>query len=212
MNICSVNLQTEIDLLKKVFIDLNQYPAQLVNRTISATLSPQPKPLKHEAAPVRISIPYIGKPSHQISRLLKQQAGIECTVSTSTTLNNLLQANGRNQDNKTNNPKGVIYKIQCDCGDSYIGETMRPINTRVREHKSSKEKSDNKSAISDHIQANPNHNIQWTDVTILARNQNDFTKRKLTEAIHIKRYNPSINRDTGYQLSSAYDQLIYQTQ
>ena len=213
MNICSDNLKSEINHLKAVFVGQNHYPHQLVNRTISATLSPSPKTVKYEAAPIRISIPYIGKPSHQISRLLKRQVGIDTTFSTSTTLNNLLKANGRNQgNNKHINPKGVVYKVDCDCGESYIGETSRPISTRIKEHKTSTEKSDNKSAISDHILAHPHHKIQWTETTLLARNQTDFTKRKLTEAIHIKRYKPSINRDQGYHIPSAYDHIINQSQ
>ena len=102
-------------------------------------------------------------------------------------------------------------KVDCDCGESYIGETSRPISTRIKEHKTSTEKSDNKSAISDHILAHPHHKIQWTETTLLARNQTDFTKRKLTEAIHIKRYKPSINRDQGYHIPSAYDHIINQS-
>ena len=211
-NICTTNLEEEINHLKEVFVELNHYPSQLVNRTIAATLSPpSTKPPRPESAPVKISIPYIGKPSHQISRLLKQQAGIDTTFSTSSTINNLLQANGRKQpDTKKNNPKGVIYKIDCNCGQSYIGETSRPVNTRIKEHQTSTTKLDNKSAISEHIQANPNHQIKWTDFTILAKHQSDFTKRKLTEAINIKRYRPLINRDSGYFIHNAYDELINQ--
>ena len=28
----------------------------------------------------------------------------------------------------------MIYKISCDCGDHYIGETKRTLGTRVKEH------------------------------------------------------------------------------
>ncbi|XP_067650992.1 uncharacterized protein [Haliotis asinina] len=128
-------------------------------------------------------------------------------------LNNLLNANGRKQTTfNSNNPKCVIYKINCDCGQSYIGETSRPIKTQVKEHRTSVTNSDSKSAISDHIKENPNHQIEWSDITILANNQTDFTKRKLTEAIHIKRHKPTINRDRGYFIPSAYDALLYQAQ
>ena len=34
------------------------------------------------------------------------------------------------QEEKT----GVVYKISCDCGDHYIGETGRTPGTRVKEH------------------------------------------------------------------------------
>ncbi|XP_046583490.1 uncharacterized protein LOC124290731 [Haliotis rubra] len=209
-NICSTNLHDEINHLKEVFVSLNHYPPQLVNRTIAATLSPSTTKIPlPESAPIKISIPYIGKPSHQISRLLKQQAGIDTTFSTAATINNLLQANGRKYpQTKKPNPKGVIYKIDCNCGHSYIGETSRPVNTRIKEHQTSTIKSDQKSAISDHIATHPNHQINWTDFTILATNQSDFTKRKITEGINIKRYRPLINRDQGYFIPTAYNELI----
>jgi hypothetical protein len=33
--------------------------------------------------------------------------------------------------------KEVIYEIQCECGKSYIGETGRKLETRLKEHKAS---------------------------------------------------------------------------
>ncbi|XP_067660298.1 uncharacterized protein [Haliotis asinina] len=212
-NICSANLHDEIEHLRKVFVERNHYPPEIVNRTIEATLSTPTKRPKPASAPIKISIPYVGKTSHQISRILKQQANIDTTFSASPSLNNLLNANGRKQPTvNSNNPKCVIYKINCDCGQSYIGETSRPIKTRVKEHRTSVTNSDSKSAISDHIKKTPNHQIEWSDITILANNQTDFTKRKLTEAIHIKRQKPTINRDQGYFIPSAYDPLLYQAQ
>ncbi|XP_067654475.1 uncharacterized protein [Haliotis asinina] len=161
------------------------------------------------SAPIKISIPYIGKPSHQISRLLKQQAGIDTTFTTSVTINTLLQVNGRKRPQAIKpNPKDVIYKIDCNCGHSYIGETSRPVDTRIKEHQKSTINSDQKSAVSGHIAAHLDHQINWTDYTILSKNQSDFTKRKITEAINIKRYRPLIHRDQGYPIPTAYDELI----
>ncbi len=31
--------------------------------------------------------------------------------------------------------KGVIYRVQCECGSSYVGETGRTLETRLKEHK-----------------------------------------------------------------------------
>ncbi len=31
--------------------------------------------------------------------------------------------------------KGVIYRVQCECGSSYMGETGRTLETRLKEHK-----------------------------------------------------------------------------
>ncbi|XP_067656470.1 serine/threonine-protein phosphatase 6 regulatory ankyrin repeat subunit B-like [Haliotis asinina] len=150
----------------------NHHPPEIVNGTIEATLSTPTKRPKPESAPIKTSISYVGKISHQISRLLKQQANIDTTFSASPSLNNLLHANGRTQPTVNNdNPKYVIYKIYCDCGQSCIGETSRPLKTRVKEHRVSVTNSDSKSAISDHIKENPHHQTEWSDITILANNQ-----------------------------------------
>ncbi|XP_071092696.1 uncharacterized protein [Haliotis cracherodii] len=84
-----------------------------------------------------------------------------------------------------------IESIDCNCGQSDVGETSRPINTRIKEQKTSTIKSDSKSAISDHIINCPNHIINWDNVQILANNQHDFTKRKLTEAFVLQASNTS---------------------
>ena len=36
--------------------------------------------------------------------------------------------------NKINN-KNCIYFIPCECGEGYIGETKRPLEIRMKEHK-----------------------------------------------------------------------------
>jgi hypothetical protein len=37
----------------------------------------------------------------------------------------------------TESAKEVIYEIPCECGKSYIGETGRKLETRLKEHKAS---------------------------------------------------------------------------
>ncbi|XP_067671768.1 uncharacterized protein [Haliotis asinina] len=194
-------LLDEIDHPKRTFITLNGYPKQLVNETIATTLQHQndrlPKP---EPTPIRVNIPYQGKISHQISRLLRKTACVDATFYSDKTLKNILRANGRGGSDQTNpNPRGCIYKINCDCGSSYIGETCRPFNIRLKEHKTSV-----KSALSEHIVNYPNHSIDWKNTEILASNISDWRRRKLWEAINIRRLEPQINRDQGVYLPSAW--------
>ncbi|XP_046550408.1 uncharacterized protein LOC124260192 [Haliotis rubra] len=75
-NICSSNhdLEHELNHLQHVSTSLNKYPTNLVMRAISTTLHDKPKLTKPESTPIRITLPYIGKTSHQISRLLNHQA------------------------------------------------------------------------------------------------------------------------------------------
>ena len=205
-SICSPHhLHEELQHLKKTFITLNGYPKKLVENTIKTTLQQRDqRPPKPEPSPVRINIPYQGPISHHISRLLKKTASIDVTFTSEKTLKNLLKANGRGATQNDQNPKGCIYKIKCDCGDIYIGETGRPVETRLKEHKTSIKNSDMKSTLSEHLINKPNHSINWHETEILAVNIHDWRKRKLLEAINIKRINPQLNRDVGVFLPAAW--------
>ncbi|XP_064610883.1 uncharacterized protein LOC135475069 [Liolophura sinensis] len=212
--ICNSNLDEEIQHLRTVFTHLNGYPADQVNKTIQKysqrELNQQPR--VHVQGPgIRINLPYIGPTSHKIARLIKQSTGIETVFRSLTTLKTHLHATGKKTPTKPQPPKGVVYQLKCSCNNSYIGETGRPLQTRIKEHQSSVQKLDSKSAISDHIHENPSHNINWNTVRTLNMNQPHWKKRKLQEAIQIKRLKPSLNRDHGIYLPSAYDLLILQT-
>lgn len=112
---------------------------------------------------------------------------------------------------RTTLPKGVVYQVHCSCDVSYIGETLRRyVSVRMKENQRSVRNGDGQSAISEHIADNQDHHIDWTSTNILARHISHPTTRKYLEAINIRRYNPSINRDSGLYIHPAYDNLIKQ--
>ncbi|XP_067682659.1 uncharacterized protein [Haliotis asinina] len=157
-----------------------------------------------QTIPFTISIPYIGSTSHHICRLLKQQANIDATFQRGNTIQNLLQATGRLTASQKPEPAGVVFHTECDCSDSYVGETSRPLIHRLKEHQTSIRKQDSKSAIVDHIR---DHAINW-NIKILEKNQSHYKIRKLLEALHIMKIEPAINRDEGYQILLAYPHLF----
>ena len=201
-------LETELQHLRHTFIHYNQYPPSLVNNVINSTLRPPRKQPRQQSAPFIISLPYVNPVSHHIRRLLKKQANIDVVFQKGRSIQNLLKANGKPPSTSKQDPSGVVYHIPCECGDSYIGETSRPLQIRVKEHKTSVQNRDSKSAISDHIQVNPDHKILWNNLTILETNRHDFKIRKTLEAINIKRLNPSMNRDNGWLIPLPYHNLI----
>ena len=201
-------LNTELDHLRHAFTTYNQYPSSFVNHTINSTLNPTAKTPRQQSAPFTISIPFIGPTSHHIRRLLKQQANIDVTFQRGNTIQNLLQATGRPKTSQKQDPAGVVYQIDCDCGDTYVGETCRPFTHRLKEHQASVRKQDSKSAIADHIRDHPDHTINWNNIKILEKNKTDFKIRKLLEALHIKKIQPAINRDDGYHVPLAYHHLL----
>ena len=87
-----------------------------------------------------------------------------------------------------------------DCSDHYVGETARPLATREKEHMT---RSD--SAIHAHIQET-DHSFHTS--TILQTEQNNL-KRKVKEAIEIKKLNPNLNRDNEYVLAPIFNEILH---
>ena len=102
---------------------------------------------------------------------------------------------------------GVVYSIECsNCPKTYIGETGRPLKTRLKEHQKSAKVGDLKSALSQH-QLETGHRVNFEEVKVIQ--QVAFLKnRKVAEAIHIRTQKPALNRDQGYELPRIYDQIL----
>ena len=60
--------------------------------------------------------------------------------------------------------------------------------------------------VGDHCNAT-GHSVSMDNLKVLDREQ-EWMKRKVKEAIHIKQRAPTMNRDQGYQLSPIYGQII----
>jgi hypothetical protein len=86
----------------------------------------------------------------------------------------------------TLNKCGIVYKIPCTgCDQFYIGETCRPIGTRVKEHRSSR---DNPTAVAEHC-AQGHHDIDDNSISVTAREDN-WWRRKIRESIEIRTQRP----------------------
>ena len=55
---------------------------------------------------------------------------------------------------------GVVYKLNCSCGQSYIGQTHRNLATRIQEHVPNG-KQNQESHVAKHLVGNPNHKINF---------------------------------------------------
>ena len=61
----------------------------------------------------------------------------------------------------------VVYKVPCSCGQWYIGETKRVLETRLKEHQAATRRGETgKSAIAEHVWTN-NHSPLWNEITVL---------------------------------------------
>ena len=95
---------------------------------------------------------------------------------------------------------GVIYEILCkNCHRTYIGETSRTLGKRMEEHKKM-----TSSAVNEHCKTT-GHIMDWENVKVIGREDN-WAKRKIKEAIAIRKWKPSLNRDQGWELPPIFQQ------
>ena len=99
---------------------------------------------------------------------------------------------------------GVIYNVQCgNCPKTYVGETARTFETRLKEHTRSRGAL---TAIGEHL-SETGHSTSMDNTKILAR-EAQFWRRKIHESIKIKELKPALNRDTGYHLPAIYNNIL----
>ena len=99
---------------------------------------------------------------------------------------------------------GTVYQIVCgSCEEQYVGETKRPLKTRFKEHT---RLTPPLSAVGEH-RRDTGHNISTEHLKVLECEENWF-RRRVKEAIHIKKNNPMLNRDKGMELPAIYDHVV----
>ena len=93
----------------------------------------------------------------------------------------------------------VVYQIPRSCGKKYIGETVRRLEMRMKEHQDACQRGTlEKSALAEHAREN-HHPIKREEATVIgqARTHKELL---LKEAIHIRLQHPYLNRDGGLEL------------
>ena len=146
-------------------------------------------------------LPYVEGVTDKISRILRR-ASIKTYFKPSNKINQLLRPI------KCNIPlqDAGVYKIDCDCGLSYIGQTKRSIKTRIKEHIADmKNNRTTKSAVCEHA-LKPNHFIRFDKPQVLVK-ESKYIPRMIREAIEIKKH-PNFNREDGWQLPPVWDPVI----
>jgi hypothetical protein len=181
------NLEEEVNLIKSVLRE-NAYPDQFVEKTIDNIKNNNP-PNNHSTQPTGALtspthfttniIPYVPGLSEKIKRI-GHRYDVRTSFRTTNTLRSILtQTKPKNTEEST---KNCVYSIPCSCGDSYIGETSRPLEVRQNEHRSYiRNRQITASKISEHILTSTgDHTIEWNRSKILMKEPNQ-ERRKLKE-------------------------------
>ena len=100
----------------------------------------------------------------------------------------------------------LVYRINCgNCDASYIWQTKRHLQTRIKEHQNDIKKDNGcRSVVSEH-RLSCQHDFKWSDVDILHKEKN-VRKREIAEMFFIKNQANTINlqKDTE-NLNPIYD-------
>lgn len=98
--------------------------------------------------------------------------------------------------------------ISCrDCEKTYVGQTKRQLNTRIKEHKNDIKKSCSPSVISKH-KLDFSHDFDWDNVRILD-GEPSYGKRLISEMVFIKRQRAGLNNQNDTErLPDSYLPII----
>lgn len=179
----------------------NGYPSSFIARNVEKTL----RRLNEQTARneltsnLRISLPYFPSIFEKLKFLLRKYE-IDVVGKNAEALNSLFT---RLKDPVPKELKScVCYQLICDCGKTYIGQTMQYFSTRFKQHESSS----SSSAMSAHLN-NDACNINFDNAKILCNEANWF-KRIVKEAAFIKSRENINNQHDNFNIGHQYDMIL----
>ena len=204
---------TEVMQQGKDLLFQNCYPPALVHKVFNRVLENSRKNRNNNSVLVPakpaidsskiISLPYVPWLSENLASML-QLYSFKVVHSIFNNLSFLWSSLKSKRD--TLQESCVVYKINCkDCEVGYIGQTKQQLGKRINGHKYDKKEV---TALHQH-QTNLNHNFDFENAKVLARESNDFT-RTLLEMVFIIKHRASVcnYRADVEKLGVAYHQFF----
>ena len=85
---------------------------------------------------------------------------------------------------------GIVYKLTCSYGSTYIGQTRRNLLNRIKEHATSE-----KSEVCKNLLQNPSHRVDFNTPAVLG-SENDTARLLILESMFIQEQTPDLNNDS----------------
>ena len=147
-------------------------------------------------------LPYVKGTSDKLGNICRK-VGVHPVFQQRRTLRSLLT---RVKGPQKHVDKGVVYQIPCaQCDEVYVGETGRPLKTRITEHKRAVSTGDVRNANAVHCMKT-NHSMDWNAAGVVDR-ASRWRERRIKESVHIRK-RKTFNMDSGFPLSPVWNSLI----
>ena len=220
MNNCTsnpTNLDIALNRCKDKFIK-NGYPRSLINNTIKNIKDSKFEPRKKDPnieERFYLNLEFTSERVNKIGKRLanmirKVTPGFKVVLAFKSIRVGSLLTSRLKRKIDDSKKSGIIYKYQCECGEMYIGQTLRTFETRTKEHTHSLS---HKSNIRDHFNTCRDFQTAFdlyrnapdappycstadfarSHFQIVQTNLHDYRKRCITESFMIKLFKPTIN-------------------
>ena len=179
----------------------NGYPRGVIQHHVTPA---RKRPTDDQSQSPVVTVPYVRDLSEAVQRVLTP-LGVRVSFHPNTTLRQLLV---RPKDCiPTEELAGVVYEVPCaECRATYVGQTSRCLEKRMKEHRKAVESGDcANSALAEHMWSH-HHLVDWENMRVLEQEPRLYHRLTL-ESIHIRSHLNTLNRNSG-TLSSAYNSLF----
>jgi len=204
--ICSDEDQRKVELSKlKVILERNDYPVDIIERTIGKFIENKAKPVNQEQPEKEvkrfIKLPFVNNKCEDFAKRLKllvnknyPQVEFNVAFQAPMTIGKLFPF--KDNIKKVTERSMVVYKLKCSCGLEYIGKTERILAHRLYEHK--RRGSPCWQHVEDNKGKDPKCVIDYDAIEVLDT-ADSLKKLAIKELLHILSQKPELNTQLGSQ-------------